>query len=196
VAAAPLVTAVLLMREPLLYAIFKRKKDPRAELSPVLFISGFAFLFFIQQVNFVAATSLVGDAALVAVLWVAVFWRPASRSIQPGGVMLAVVLAGLLYAWGVTAGANVALDGAPAVMYRTYVVGKYTVVTHGRGSSTSYHLRLEPWGPYANSVMSMRVQHRLYSSTQVHDTVCINLHPGWLHARWYEAVPCSTGTQP
>ena len=36
----------------------------------------------------------------------------------------------------------------------------------------------------------MRVPESLYNATHVHNIVCINLHPGWLHAAWYEAVPC------
>lgn len=204
VSAAPIAAAALLLRFPQLYTILQRNKDPRAELSPALFLAGFVLFVSASKINFVAGTGVLGashgllkDAGIVAFFWIAAFIRPAMRSAQVGSALVWVAVIGLSYCYGVTANANVVADYATPERYVTRVLEKYTTVSHGRGRSTIYHLRVQRWGPYPDGPMSMRVQRSVYTATHTNDLLCIQLHPGWLDAAWYEAAPCTpTRSQP
>jgi len=60
-------------------------------------------------------------------------------------------------------------------------------VTHRRissGRSTSYYLRLTPWGPVVNE-QETEVRRNFYNKTEVGDTVQVNLKKGLLNIPWY-----------
>jgi len=60
-------------------------------------------------------------------------------------------------------------------------------VRHGK--STSYNLKLAPWGPVA-TVDSVSVSASTYQQTSVGQTVCVGLHPGAFALRWFVLQAC------
>ncbi len=186
-AVAPAVVLFLLSRSPLLYALLRRRSDPRAEMSIVLFIASGGLFVHAVSMNFVGQNPLLGGTALVGVVFFVAFFWAARRSTQRVAATITVVLTAFFYGLGATAGADALQDPAPAQTYNVVVTGKHI----SRGSkSTTFYLELAPWGPYAATGNSMTVSSRTYEETNAGDVVCLKLHPGMLHVAWYEAVGC------
>jgi tetratricopeptide (TPR) repeat protein len=93
---------------------------------------------------------------------------------------------GVLYSVGLLRTADTIPDDSSPSFFRTWIVKKRE--RHGR--STTYYLRLAPWGPirYAND---LSVPFWIYRRSRVSDAVCLSLHRGFLRAPWYELVPCA-----
>ncbi len=183
-ALAPLFSAWLVWRSPLLYAVIKKKKDPRGEVSWVVFIAGLAFIFCISGDHFVDMGPMIFSMALVGLALVAVFFNAAKAGAR--GAWIALLLFSGLYGYGVVAVTDVMFDQSPAAAYATTVVGGH--VSHGR--SDTYYLRLAPWGPIAYED-DVSVSHSLYDSSHLGDTMCATLHSGSLHAPWFRVTACA-----
>ncbi len=183
----PMIAVVLLHRAPLLYAIFKPKADPRAEMVFIPMAAGFGFLFRASGVNFVSLQSLLMIAVPVALVYGVTFVTAGRRNAtQPGAWIAAIAVAGL-YAYGLTATADTLGDRGAATSYETEVMSKH--VSHGR--STTYYLDLAPWGPFT-FVHQVRVPSSTYRAVVEGDEVCVQLHPGALHVPWYRVTDCET----
>ncbi|MFP5277394.1 MAG: hypothetical protein ACLGPM_09775 [Acidobacteriota bacterium] len=185
----PVVAIFLLYRSPLLYAVFKQKADPRAELSYPIIVSAFGLLFAFaagDSAHIADFHKLLVLTAIVFFCMVAALVRPALNSTSRTGAFLALLVFAGLYSVGVVHTADTVPDHSIAEPYQAQVVRMYE--THGR--STSYHLSLAPWGPMTNG-NNVEVSYGTYHSVQVGDSVCIGLHPGYLHAPWYTLTPCS-----
>lgn len=96
-----------------------------------------------------------------------------------------------LCGYSLTVALNAHLDKGQISPYRSTVTRKYE--SHGR--STSYTLYLAPWGPFEGT-NRVGVSSRVYQDTAIGDSVCLNLHPGALHAAWFEVVDCSMQSEP
>jgi hypothetical protein len=176
----------LLYRSPVLYAMGKRRADPRVDVSVLLLIAGFGLVIRGAGLNYVSTTSLLQDGAVAAGILLVVLFRPASKSGQPGRALFLLCILALLCGWGLVTGADTVADPLRLQSYGVTVTGKHI----SRGSrSTTYYLQLQPWGPYSRE-NSMTVSSSRYNHTSEGDTVCIALHTGYLHAAWYEPVDC------
>ena len=181
---APLVAAWLCIQQPLLYAFLKKKADPRAETFFVLMVSGLGLLIRMREVHMVSLQPLLIGMILVGLLIAALFYWPATQSAGRASVISVLIFAGM-YAYGAVAVADVFLDRAKSVVYSASVVGSHVQ----RGKSTTYYLRLSPWGPVEDED-DVSVAESIYSSAHIGDQVCLNLSPGWLKAAWFRVVPC------
>jgi hypothetical protein len=190
-ALAPIAGAYLQYKQPLLYAVFKARKDPRAEVSPMLMISGFGLLLGATRVNFISAQLLLPFIAIGALASLAMFYPAARRNPRFASTLIGLVFLSALYGWGVAAAADTVADPSVPQTYNVQVLGGH--VSHG-GRSTSYYLELEPWGPYSAVDTRMKVSADVYSATQAGQIICLALHAGTLRAPWYEMVPCESGT--
>jgi hypothetical protein len=188
-ALAPVFSAYLVWRSPLLYAVFKKKKDPRNEVSFIPLVAGFAFMIHMSGVHFVAMQQLLLTMIAVCLALVALYFN-AAKTGASGAIIGLLFFAGF-YAYGVTTVADTAFDTSPAATYSTTVTGGH--VSHGK--STSYYLRLAPWGPIQNEG-DVSVSRRIYSNAHIGDTVCLALHNGSLHAPWFRVVPCEGDSAP
>jgi hypothetical protein len=183
----PMIAVVLLHRAPLLYAIFKPKADPRAELMAVPLAAGFGFLFRASGVHFVSTQSLLMIAVPVALVYGLAFVIAGRRNaMQPGSWFAAIAIAGL-YAYGLTSAVDTLADRAAATNYETTVLSKHV----SRGRSTTYYLDLAPWGPFTFAPQ-VKVPSSTYRAVAEGDEVCIQLHPGALHLPWYRVTDCET----
>jgi len=185
VALAPAAAAYLLSRQPLLYALFKSKADPRADLTMVLVISGFGLLMSGSRINFVSARELLPYITLAGLASAAMFFSPVRKNPRFAGTLLGLCLMSAFYGWGLAAAVDTLADRSEPQTYSAQVVGGH--VSHGR--STSYYLALGPWGPNGVAT-SMKVSRSTYYATQRGEVVCLALHAGALHVAWYERVEC------
>jgi len=181
----PMVAAMLLHRAPLLYALFKQKADPRAELVFVPILAGFGLLFRASGLHFVSNQSLLYIVAPVALGYLAAFATANSGPAARRGSLLAVLFFTGLYSYALVAVSDTLGDRGETRTYSAQVLGKHE--SHGR--STSYTLTLAPWGSLQET-SSVGVSATTYRAVTLGDEVCIQQHPGNLHISWYRVEAC------
>jgi len=186
-ALVPVVVQRLVSQSPLLYALFARKSDPRAELSFALMISGFGFMLWIHNYHFISMQSLLMVAALVTLVYTAAFFNSVSQNQSRIGTLIGLIIFAGMYSYGLVIAADTLTDNFAPTTYSTQVTGKHTT----RGKSTTYYLVLAPWGP-VETTKEISVSSATYRDTQRGDTICLDLHPGRIHFPWYQIVDCPT----
>jgi hypothetical protein len=185
----PPVGILLNHRFPLLFTIFKRKTDPRADIGYVVLWPGVAILLLHKFENdpsyLVDASQLIYWVILVVVLYVGSLFRTAWKHPSRWGVLVGLLIFGAGYGVGLIDSSNTLLDRSVPQFYTSQVLKMH--VTHGK--NTRFSLHLEPWGPIAYDD-DVDVAKHIYEEFKVGDQVCIGLHPGFLHAQWYTLTPC------
>lgn len=189
----PPIGIFLLHRWPLLFTTYRAKVDPRAELIWLILLSGFGVVLSMMFAS--NPRHLAGDPPTL-MLWLGllifvvcfgslarIVWRSPARA--AGLVMLTIF--GIVYSAGLVDAADTMPDESSASFFRTWIVEKHE--HHGR-RSTTYYLRLAAWGPIQRAD-NVSVPGRTYRRAALGDPTCLALHPGLLHAPWYEFVPCA-----
>ncbi len=182
----PVVMIYLVRSGPLLYAIFKPKRDPRTDLGIAFVACGFGLIFGDSSFHFVDQFSLLEYAALVGVLFCAGIYSAARKNPQFWGAMLGMLFIAGAYGFGLAGAADAIPDHATPANYSVTIENKHE--THGR--STSYYLDLGPWGPIQRP-NSLSVSESTYDGTSIGDQVCLDLRPGVLRVQWYQVVACA-----
>ena len=190
-AGIPVAAFFLVQRSPLLYAFFKQKADPRAELSICLIVCGFGLILSVNQVHFVALEPLMLIIVPVGLAYFLGFYTACRHGTQRPGKTMALLFFAGLYGWGFAAMSDTIADRAQATTYSADVMRKHV----SRGRSTTYYLELSPWGPMQTPTQ-VSVPARIYGTLNVGDEVCLSLHPGNLHAPWYQVIDCSNRFSP
>ena len=185
-ALVPIALAVLLHRSPLLYTVFKRKDDPRAELLYALIVSSFGLLVRARGIHFVSLHSIGVIIALLTVAYLAAFYHSFFESSSPTRTFFALLLFGMLYSYGTVVVADAVGDGSTPTRFVVHVVGKH----YTTGRSRAFYLELEPWGPVAQP-NNLGVSQAVYDKASSGDQICLELSPGRLSAAWYTQVSCS-----
>jgi hypothetical protein len=80
---------------------------------------------------------------------------------------------------------NALLDRSVPRPFRVVVISKYA--SHGK--STSYHLKLAPWGPKVSG-QDLMVSYIHYAALKPGDTVCMLLRSGALYVPWSQLGRC------
>jgi heme-degrading monooxygenase HmoA len=186
-ALVPVAVLLLMQRSPLLYAVFKKKADPRAELSIALVIAGFGLALGIRNLHFVSMQPILLMALPVALVYIASFFNSARKSSSSLGSVYGLLIFAGLYSYPLVVLADTLLDTASPTSYTVPVTGKHTV----SGKSTTYYLDLAPWGPLQKP-NKISVSSSSYRDAVPGDQICLDLHPGRLHALWYQRVDCSS----
>ncbi len=185
-ASVPIGLAFLLHRSPLLYTVFKRKDDPRAELLYALMASSFGLLIRARGIHFVSLESVGVVIALITLAYIAAFYHSFFESPSPARTFFALLLFGMLYSYGAVTMADAVGDESAPTRFVVHVIGKH----YTTGRSRSYYLSLEPWGP-VQQPNNLGVSKTIYDNATPGDQVCLELHPGRLNAAWYTHVSCS-----
>lgn len=184
-ALVPVAMLLQAQRSPLLYSFFKKKADPRADLAIVLLIAAFGLAFAAAEIEFVSIKPLLILIVPVALAYIAMLYGPATKNNSQAGVVIGVLFVSLPYSFGLAVVANSMADNAKPASYIVPVVGKHTT----NGKSTTYYLDLAPWGPL-EAQNEISVSSNIYTNTEEGDAVCLTLHPGRLHAAWYQLADC------
>ncbi|HEY2473110.1 MAG TPA: hypothetical protein VGI45_35345 [Terracidiphilus sp.] len=185
-ALVPIVLAVMLHRAPLLYAVFRRKGDPRAELLYALIVCSFGLLIRARGVRFVTLHSVGLVIGLLILAYMGAFYQSFFESTSPSRTFFALLLFSMLYGYGLVATADAVDDESTSTHYVVHVLGKH----YTTGRSRAFYLELEPWGPL-QSPNNLGVSQTVYEKAQAGDEICIDLRPGRLNVPWYTQVSCS-----
>jgi uncharacterized protein (DUF697 family) len=182
----PVALALMLHRAPLLYSVFKRKSDPRAELCYALIAVSFGFLLRNRGIHLVSLRPLGMLIVFVAFAYFAAFFRASSESSTPMGALFGLLFLAAFYGYAMAITANTVDDHSTAITYTAAVTGKH--ISSGR--STHYYLELSPWGPMQTR-NSLSVSRTLYDEFAPGSQICLRLHDGRLHAPWYAPISCT-----
>jgi hypothetical protein len=147
----------------------------------ILFFNGIEPAFVDAGPIFVAAFVGAAAGAGLAALRMS---RPGVGSPAQLVTMLAVLGAGL--GAGAVALADVRFDTFAPTPFRATIVSMY--VSHGK--STTYYLRLAPWGPMTAGG-DVAVSRSQYLEFNPGDQACLALHSGALSMRWLTVDACS-----
>ena len=186
-AAVPLLAVMLMLRSRGVYEMEGRRNDARPSLViPFLIPSCVLAIRAITGVNFLRwmplfTLCLVGACALT-LLVASADRRMRERRAAMGGIFLIAAF----YALGVAAQADELFDRSTPQVFRVAVLSKRV----SSGKSTTYYLRVEPWGPKQDA-NDVSVPARLYDVVLPKQTVCINLLQGALKIPWYFATACT-----
>jgi hypothetical protein len=192
----PIAGILLLRRFPLLFAVFKRKPDPRADLGFLLIWPGIGVAFSYQNSNdpthLVDTFQLTYCVLAVLLSFLAALFPSVWRSPSRWAVLFFLFITGGMYSMGFVNSVNTFLDHSPPDPYETSVLKKSE--SHS-SKGTRYFLRVAPWGPisYPDDV---DVPMHTYNKTSVGDPVCYGLHPGFLHGPWYTSISCTEQPSP
>jgi hypothetical protein len=181
----------LLHRFPLLFTIFKGKVDPRSDLAVLMILPGLAMMMSGQFAN--DPTHLVDNSKLlywilpILLSYAAALFGPAwHHNSSRWPVLLGLLIFGAFYSIGLVNAVNTLADQSAPRPYRTKVLSKH--IEHS-SRFTNLYLHVAAWGPLDYSE-DVSVPSSVYQHAAVGDPVCIGLHPGFLHARWYALMPC------
>jgi len=100
-------------------------------------------------------------------------------------VLIVLFLLTGAYGYGACVEANCLLDGSTATIYSSRILGKH--VSSGR--STTYYLRLAPWGP-TQQEDDVSVSRAFYNSIRTGETVCLPVKRGALRISWFVVERC------
>ena len=181
----PVAVFYLVGNSPLLYAVLKRKTDPRADLGFALMAAGFGLFFRVRDLEFVSTRPVFTLAALVALVLLAAFFTSGLRNSSPPGAVFGLLFIAAMFAYGLVVVADTLDDHSAAAAYLTTVTGKHL----SKGKSTTYYLELAPWGPIQQP-NKITVGHDVYSVTPIDGLVCLELRPGRLRIPWYQLADC------
>ncbi len=184
-ALVPIAVIYLLNRGPLLYVLGKSKRDPRTELSIALFVASMGFFFNGIQRHFVSLMPLLPSMALAALAFISGFAILSRNGPRAQGFYAVMLMCAGFYSFGLISACDTLLDHGQPTPYQAQVVRKHVV----HGKSTTYYLDFDAWGPFEGT-NKIGVPYGVYRATEPGDTVCFEVHPGALHALWYERVDC------
>jgi hypothetical protein len=184
VALVPVSMLLVMRRSPMLYAFFKEQADPRADLGFVLAAAGIGLALSVRIFEFVSLKPLFLLSVPVALVYVAMLYGPAIKNTSLAIALLPVLLVSLPYSFGLAVVVNSLADTSKPTTYVVPITGKHT-----NPKATAYFLDLASWGP-VEKPSKIRVSSSLYRNKQAGDSICLALHPGRLHAQWYQLAAC------
>lgn len=188
----PLLGIIILHSYPLFFTIFKGKSDPRADLGFVIIWPGMGMAYSFITVNnpthLINLSPVIFWFLLVLVCYIAALFRSVWENSFRWRMLIVLVIVGAMYSAGLINAADTLLDGSTPSLYSSKILKMY-VTHHIRPAWADYNLVLAPWGPisYKDDV---DVPMRVYRQAKVGDQICLELHPGFLHAPWYAVVSC------
>jgi hypothetical protein len=185
VAIAPL--AITLWAPDLFVMMLRPRRGgaPKPSLNPVAGIPAAALFFRAVGMDLIdfGPSWIAAGACALALAAACRLRRPVQTPIQ---LLICMSVSGLMLGYGAATQADVRFDTGPGDPYQATVMDmqeSHSVRT------TSYTVELSPWGPVTGSNW-LDVPHSIYQAVDAGDTLCIRLHPGALHERWFTFDLC------
>ncbi len=187
-ALTPAAVLYLLRREPLLYGLFTGRGDPRANLSIAFIAAGAGLLKWGMSFNFLLFKPLWVVIVTVAVVFTILYWTFGGKNLRNLLNAGLVVMCASIYASGLAMVGDTLADKARPVRYEVSVFNTHQSMSR---STTYYYVDVGPWGPFAGNV-DLSVTKSEYGYAAAGHIVCVDLHPGFLQAPWYELTSCNS----
>jgi hypothetical protein len=184
----PWIAILLVAKSSGLMRIDSRRGDPRPTLAIPVIVPGLILVArAVMDVGVLDFERALIFAALVTALlaWAATMSDEATRARPWTGQLLLLLLVGYAYGYGAVVLGNSLPDSSPGENFRVTVLARH--VSHGR--HTSYHLRLDRWGPRSEPD-DVTVSRDLYDQSPPGSTVCVHRGSGVLGISWYDVVGC------
>lgn len=162
----------------------RRGRPPQPGLNPIAGIPAAALFFRAVGMDLIdfAPSWIAAGACAAAFATAAWLRRPVRTPIQ---LRVYMSLFGLLLGYGAATQADVNFDASPGDPFRATVMDTHV----STGKSTSYTVKLSPWGPITSSNWQ-DVPHSIYHAVDAGDALCLRLHPGALNERWFTIDLC------
>jgi hypothetical protein len=183
--ATPFAAAYLCWQSPALYAVMKKKSDPRAETSFSLIVAGLGLLFSFRGLQVISLRPLI-FFMIIAGLTIAMINYQAAKSGSNRSAFLVILLLSSLYGYSSIMAVNIIFDNAKVMRYSADITGARI----SGDFSKSYYLRVSPWGPVTTET-EISVPSSVYIATHFGDVVCFDGSRGRMNAPWYRLVSCS-----
>ncbi len=185
-AALPALAMLLVVMSRGLFRIGIGPAEAHANLGTVCALPAFTIMVRVLfDLNFVDWIPLIAAAVVGAVVFSAVI-AVADRGLrgQPWMLVGLALVAGA-YALGAIGEADALLDGSAASVFQTRILEKHATY----GKTTTYHLRLAPWGPVTEPG-DVAVSHALYDRLEPGNPACLVLRGGALRMPWFVVLAC------
>lgn len=185
-AVLPLIAVMFVIKSSRLYQLTGRRNDARADLSLAFILPGIMLglraLLDIEVLDWQAVWLWTGTLAVALTVVVLATDREARKSRwEPA----AVVFVAAFFAFGGVIEGNALLDQTEPQIFKTKVIDKHK----SGGKSTTYYLRVAPWGPLPEE-NKVSVSQELYDAKAPGQSVCVILGTGALQIRWFVVSEC------
>jgi hypothetical protein len=191
--ALPLAAISLLVQSKGVYQMEGSRRDSRPSLAaPFMFPLLILAMRDIQDIHLFQWKPLL-LAAIITSLALLLIIGTADRSLRnrPWTILILFIF-GAVYTGATITQANSIFDRSSPQTFAVSVLGRH--ISSG-GKSTSYYIRVAPWGPSAEPG-DIYVPRYIYRSVQPGQSIWINLYPGALRLPWYSlSVPQYKPTQ-
>ena len=168
------------------YQFDGKRNDVRPSLAVPVITPGLVLgLRAISDLSFLHWQQLLSPIAVVTLAMTVLITAADPKSGKQRWLILATLLLAVAYGGGVTAMADTLLDRSAPQVFQAEVLHKH--ISSGR--STTWYLRLAPWGPQ-DQAADVSVSRSLYSSVQPGQIVCSYLYPGTLKIPWFHVARC------
>jgi hypothetical protein len=182
----PWLAVIVAARGGPLYKLNPKPNDACAYLLTPVIMPGFALVIralfdthiFAWQDMLLA--TIAATAVCMLIMWLAVGELRASAA-TTGVIALLMVP----YAYGAVTLGNMELDYGVPVPYEAKVMGSHI----SSGKTTSYYLKLGPWGPRSEAD-DVDVGREYYKRGSHRETVCVYLYRGAFGIRWFQVWDC------
>ena len=186
----PLIAIVLLARSHGIYQIEGRRNDARPSLAFAFIFPSCALAFrAIQDLHFLEwKPLLLATLALAALL--TIFLAQSDPHFHNRGVAaISMFFIGAMFSFGALAQFDVLADRSSPTAYQTQVLAKRA----DDGRTTTYYLRVAPWGPLLHPD-EIEISRALYAAITPGQSVSIRLYSGALHLPWFSVSPGTAST--
>jgi hypothetical protein len=170
-----------------LYRLDGRRNDVRPNLAAAMYLPGFVLLMrAVEDVGVLDWKLALTYSVLATVIVFLAATRGDPTLWERRSVAVGLFCLMGAYGYGTVTLGNSELDAAAGQNYRVQVLAMH----YSRGSkSTSYYLKLAPWGPRTQPE-DVSVSSALYGVTRPGSEVCVHQGPGALGIGWYVVRAC------
>ena len=185
-AAIPPIAIYLGLRSKGVYQYDGGRNDARPSLAVPVILPGLTLAIrAINDLSFLHWQQLLSPIFVVTLAMTALIAAADPKTGKQRWSYLATLFIAVAYGGGVTAVTDTLLDRSLPRVFQTEVLNKR--ISSGR--STTWYLRLAPWGPQAQPA-EVSVHSSLYNSVQPGQIVCVSLYPGTLKILWFRVAHC------
>jgi hypothetical protein len=171
------------------YSLNPKHNDVRAQMViPLVAPGGALMLRAVLDLKLFDWTDVLWATVAATAAFMLLAWFLVDSLRQERTSLLTLALLMLAYGYGGVAQANRLLDRSEPEVFEAQVLNKRV----SNGKTTSYYLKLSPWGPRAESAEE-DVDRDFHDRARLGDTVCVYLWAGGLKLRRYEVWECPSG---